>query len=107
METKILIQYIITEAQSCNSGMDMDEEFHKSLLQHFCRVCGGRLAKHGKTFEYSFTAHTSDLSSVFGVHIGSDYPYIHPPSFFKPCYAKLQQVSSATKKGIGTHQLQT
>ena len=85
----------------------MDEEFHKSLLQHFCRVCGGRLAKHGKTFEYSFTAHTSDLSSVFGVHIGSDYPYIHPPSFFKPCYAKLQQVSSAKKKGIGTHQLQT
>ena len=77
----------------------MDEEFHKSLLQHFCRVCGGRLAKHGKRFEYSFTAHTSDLSSIFGVQIGSDYPYIHPPSFFKPCYAKLQ-VSSATKKGI-------
>ena len=78
----------------------MDEEFHKRQLQHFCRVCGGRLAKHGKRFEYSCTAHTSDLSSVFGVQIGSDSPHIHPPSFCKPCYAKLQQVRSATKKGI-------
>ena len=78
----------------------MDEEFHKSLLQHFCRVCGGRLAKHGKTFEYSFTAHTSDLSSVFGVHIGSDYPYIYTSTIiFQTMLCKITTSQFCYKEG--------